>query len=127
MKCYAVCQKDEKAIGAIELIPNGRSDLTTSDSECELGYWIGKPFWGNGYIPEAASELIRRGFEELNLSAIWCGSYEGNTKFRRVQEKCGFSHHHTDRNSPVPLLNETRTCLISLLTKEEWTAQRKKQ
>ena len=35
VKCYAVCQKDEKAIGAIELIPNGRSDLTTSDSECE--------------------------------------------------------------------------------------------
>ena len=86
-----------------------------------------KAFLGKRLHSQAASELIRRGFEELNLSAIWCGSYEGNTKSRRVQKKCGFSHHHTDRNSPVPLLNETRTCLITLLTKEEWTAQRKKQ
>ena len=120
MKCYAVCQKDEKAIGAIELIPNGRSDLTTSDSECELGYWIGKPFWGNGYIPEAASELIRRGFEELNLSAIWCGSYEGNTKSRRVQEKCGFTYARPDQDVPWTALGKPLTEHISCLTRAEW-------
>lgn len=44
--------------------------MTERDDECELGYWIGKPFWGKGYMPEAARELIRRGFEELGMTTI---------------------------------------------------------
>lgn len=35
---------DGKAIGAIELKLNGHTDLTERDDECELGYWLGKPF-----------------------------------------------------------------------------------
>lgn len=119
-ECYAVCLKDNKAIGAIELIPFGRTDLAKNKTECELGYWLGKPFWGNGYIPEAARELIRRGFEDLNLTKIWCAYYDGNTKSKRVQEKCDFVYHHTSYNVPVPLLGETRTCHVTLLTKERW-------
>ncbi len=38
-ECYAVCEKENgKAIGAIELILNGHTDLTERDDECELGY-----------------------------------------------------------------------------------------
>lgn len=44
--------------------------MTERDDECELGYWIGKPFWGKGYMLEAARELIRRGFEELGMTTI---------------------------------------------------------
>lgn len=70
-ECYAVCKKeDNKAIGAVELKLNGYTDMTERYDECELGFWIGKPFWGRGYIPEAAAELIRRGFEELGMNKI---------------------------------------------------------
>ena len=31
--------------------------MTERDDECELGYWLGKPFWGRGYMPEAAVEI----------------------------------------------------------------------
>ena len=65
-ECYAVCEKGNNiAIGAVELMLNGHTDMTNRDDECELGYWLGKPFWGKGYMPEAARELLRRGFEEL--------------------------------------------------------------
>lgn len=61
---YAVCLKDGKPIGSVGLHLNGSTDMTDRDDECELGYWIGKPFWGQGLIPEAARELLRYAFEK---------------------------------------------------------------
>jgi len=120
-QAYAVCLKtDTKPIGAIELKLKGHTDMTDRDDECELGYWIGKPFWGQGLIPEAAKEMIRHGFEELNMRAIWCGYYEGNTKSKRVQEKCGFTYFRTTDNIDIPLMGEKRTGHTNLLTKESW-------
>ncbi len=123
-QCYAVCKKEDNiAIGCIELKMKGTSGVADREDECELGYWIGQDYWGNGYIPEAAKELIRYGFEELGMSAIWCCYYDGNTKSKRVQEKCGFTYHHTEEQIPVPLLHDVRSHHVNLLTKEQWLAQ----
>lgn len=122
---YAICLKeDNEAIGSVGLHLNGSTDLTDRDDECELGYWIGKPFWGNGYVPEAAQEIIRHGFEELGMTAIWCGYYDGNIKSKRVQEKCGFIYHFTSEELEVPLMNEVRTGHVSRLTKDQWMLRR---
>ena len=119
---YAVCLKeDNKAIGAISLKLNGHTDMTDRDDECELGYWLGKPFWGQGLIPEAAKEILRHAFEDLNMRTVWCGYYEGNEKSRRVQEKCGFRFVHKTEELEVPLMHETRTGYLNRLTKEEWS------
>ena len=70
-ECYAVCEKEtDRAIGAIELKLNGSTDMTEQDNECELGYWLGKPFWGRGYIPEAAEELICHGFPSFGIWSV---------------------------------------------------------
>lgn len=123
-ECYAVCLKeDNRAIGAIELLLHDRSHTARSDGECELGYWLGKPFWGRGYMPEAAAELIRRGFEELGMTTIWCGYYDGNRKSARVQEKLGFVHHHSGVVD-VPLMGEKRTEHINVMTKDMWSERR---
>ena len=120
-ECYAICEKENNiAIGAVELKLNGHTDMTKRDDECELGYWLGQPFWGRGYMPEAARELLRHGFEELGMTKIWCGYYDGNVKSKRVQEKLGFVFHHTCAEVPVPLLNETRVGHTNILTKEHW-------
>jgi len=120
-ECYAICEKDSnKAIGAIELKLNGHTDLTEKDDECELGYWLGKTFWGRGYMPEAAAELLRHGFETLGMRIIWCGYYEGNNNSRRVQEKLGFVYHHTCNAVEVPLMNEIRIGHTNYMTKEDW-------
>ncbi len=120
-ECYAICEKSNNiAIGAVELKLNGHTDMTERDDECELGYWIGKPFWGRGYMPEAAKELLKRGFEELGMLKMWCGYYDGNQKSKRVQEKLGFVFHHTCNEVQVPLMNEVRIGHTNLLTKEHW-------
>lgn len=124
-ECYAICERGgDKAIGAIELKLNGHTDMTERDDECELGYWLGKPFWGRGYMPEAARELLRHGFEELGMRTIWCGYYDGNTKSCRVQEKLGFQYHHTCEDVPVPLMNEVRVGHTNVMTRERWEALR---
>lgn len=117
---YAVCLKDNTPIGSVGLKLKGHTDMTDREDECELGYWIGKPFWGQGLIPEAAGELLRYAFEELKMRAVWCGYYEGNEKSRRVQQKLGFVYCYTTQNLDLPLLNEKRTGHTSLLTKEQW-------
>ena len=116
---YAICEKENGIAIALKL--NGHTDMTERDDECELGYWLGKPFWGKGYMPEAAREIIRHGFEDLGMTTIWCGYYDGNTKSQRVQEKVGFIYHHTCNEVPVTLLNEVRVGHTNYMTKEQWT------
>lgn len=125
-EAYAVCLKsDNKAIGAIELKLNGHTDMTEKDNECELGYWLGKPFWGQGIIPEAVREILRHAFEDIGMNKVWCGYYDGNVKSKRVQEKCGFRYQWTTPDVDVPLMNEIRTGHVSCLTKEEWEQMQK--
>ncbi len=121
-EAYAVCLKeDNKAIGAIEIMFN--RPVTRNSDECELGFWIGKPFWGRGLIPEAAKEMLRHAFEDLGMNKVWCGYYDGNEKSKRVQEKLGFKYSFTVENADVPLLNEKRTEQINCLTKENYYEQ----
>lgn len=117
---YAVCLKNGKPVGSVGLKLKEYTDMTDRDDECELGYWIGKPYWGQGLIPEASRELLRYAFEELNMRVVWCGYYEGNEKSHRVQQKLGFVHHHTTENLDIPLLGEKRTGHASILTREHW-------
>ena len=120
-EAYAICLKEDgKAIGAIELKLNGHTDMTDRDDECELGYWIGKPFWGKGMVPEAAKEMLRYAFEDCGMQKVWCGYYDGNNKSKRVQEKCGFKYQRTTEGVDVPLMHEKRTGHVNLMTKDDW-------
>lgn len=120
-EAYAICLKtDNKAIGAIELKLKGHTDMTDRDDECELGYWLGKPFWGQRVMPEAAREILRYAFEDLGMNTVWCGYYDGNSKSKRVQEKVGFVYHHTCNEVSVPLMNEIRVGHTSIMTREQW-------
>lgn len=120
---YAVClQSDNKAIGSIGLMIGGSNHLSLPITQGEIGYWIGVPFWGQGYIPEAVHPILQHGFNDKILTSIWCGYYDGNTKSKRVQEKCGFLYHHTVENVACDAINEIRTEHFSCITKEHWDA-----
>ena len=122
---YAVCLKtDNKAIGSIGLMIGRQSNLDLPETEGEIGYWIGVPFWGMGLIPEATKELIRHAFVDLNLETLWCGYFEGNAKSKRVQEKCGFVYHHTNKDIYWKLMDDIRTEHITRLTQKEWEQKR---
>lgn len=118
---YAITVKgDGEPVGSIGLHRGESCSEQMQENEAELGYWIGVPFWGQGLTVEAGRALIERGFRELGYDAIWCGHYEGNEQSRRVQEKCGFIYHHSEKGRHCPLLNEYRDEHFSKLTREEW-------
>ena len=124
---YALCLKPEgRAIGALALKQGDSTDLTDRVDECELGYWVGKPYWGQGFIPEAARELLRHAFEDLGMRRVWCAYYEGNDKSKRVQEKLGFRYQWTTENVDVPLLHEKRTGHVNSMTRADWEQGRGK-
>lgn len=78
-------------VGSIGYFP---CDSEQAKGAPEIGYWIGVPFWGNGYIPEAVHALIGRCFEE-GAETVWCSHFRGNDKSRRVIEKSGFQYRFT--------------------------------
>jgi len=56
----------------------------------ELGYWLGVPYWGQGFATEAARAAIDHAFADLGYDALVSGARVSNPASRRVLEKCGF-------------------------------------
>ena len=96
---YAIVVRDrtpeDEPIGAIGLKFGAASELAHGASEAELGYWLARPFWGCGYMPEAGRALLAHAFLDLRLEAVWAGHYEGNQQSRRVMEKLGLTETRT--------------------------------
>lgn len=76
---------DDRLFGLTGYLPaaDGRS--------AEIGYWIGKPYWGNGYATEAASALITYGFAKAGFDMLTCCHFADNLASRRVIAKLGFT------------------------------------
>ncbi|MFH2037421.1 MAG: GNAT family N-acetyltransferase [Candidatus Zixiibacteriota bacterium] len=88
---YAITSKDNtELIGAISLVLNLRHQ------NAEVGYWIGVPFWNNGYCTESLKAIIRYGFEELKLNRIHAHHYVRNEASGKVMQKAGmqFEGYH---------------------------------
>ena len=96
---FAVVPKEvEKPVGAISLQLGKNSNFPLPDTEGEIGYWIGVPYWGHGYIPEAVKELLRWGFADLHLDKIWCGY------LKATKNPGGFR-----KNAALPTTTPTKT------------------
>lgn len=65
-------------------------------------------------IPETVRELIRFAFDDLEMKRLWCGYFDGNEKSRRVQEKCGFKYHHSNKDIEWKIMKDIRTEHISI-------------
>jgi RimJ/RimL family protein N-acetyltransferase len=85
----------------------------------ELGYWIGKPFWGRGYATEAAGAVIRYGFQELNLHRIYAGYFHRNEQSARVMIKSGMQYEGRLRQH-VKKWDEFVDVVYYGILREEW-------
>ena len=64
--------------------------------EVEVGFLLGRPFWGQGLATEAARESVRFGFEDLDLEEIVGIVHPDNIASQRVLEKAGLTRvEHT--------------------------------
>lgn len=67
------------------------SVMCQTEKEGEIGYWIGKPWWGQGFATEAAEALIKFCFRKLKLTEVSCCHFVDNPASKRVIEKLGFA------------------------------------
>jgi RimJ/RimL family protein N-acetyltransferase len=79
-------RQTQELVGAIGLMIN------RPHARAELGYWVGIPFWNQGYATEAAHEILRFGFEELELNRIFAQHLVRNPASGRVMQKAGMQH-----------------------------------
>jgi RimJ/RimL family protein N-acetyltransferase len=57
----------------------------------EVGYWIGRAWWGRGIMTRAIGAFVPWAFERFDLVRIEAGVFESNPASARVLEKAGFA------------------------------------
>ncbi|KTR06792.1 GNAT family acetyltransferase [Aureimonas ureilytica] len=87
---FAITTRDEgEFLGLCSL------QATERENTAELGYWIGRSFWGKGYATEAAQAMIDYAFRALELTTVEVRCRVINGASRRVIQKCGFGYRGT--------------------------------
>jgi RimJ/RimL family protein N-acetyltransferase len=56
----------------------------------EVGYWLAKPYWGQGIVTAVVQRVCRHAFEGFRLAKITAHVFSHNPASARVLEKCGF-------------------------------------
>ena len=86
----AICRAivvDGQAVGSVALTRG--TDVCRRSAE--LGYWLGRAFWGRGIMTKAVEEMCRTGFEAWDIVRIYAEPFAHNAGSRRVLEKAGFA------------------------------------
>lgn len=92
-------------VGSIALrIDTDSPEATVAD----IGYWIGAPYWGNGYATEAGNAIIDRA-RQLGVKTIVLKYFDGNDASRRVSEKLGFAWRSREEDVEYPLIGKRLT------------------
>ena len=79
-----------EAIGCVGYLPASVSNLQIPDDQCEVGYWIGKLYWGRGICTEALRLVIDYCFNVKHFTVLWGDFFPSNPASGRVMTKCGF-------------------------------------
>lgn len=94
----AACARGEQVVFAITLKRTralvGAVGLFLND-ETELGYWIGRPYWGRGYATEAAQAMIEYAFNVVGVPSIFSDCFQWNKPSIKVIQKVGMAYRKT--------------------------------
>ena len=112
-----VRKADQQLMGAISFRPDARHQ------RAEIGYWIGVPYWNQGYTSEAARRLVDYGFAERDLHRICASYFSHNIASRRVMEKAGMTYEGTLRQH-VERSGKFYDLGFCGILRSEWEAQK---
>jgi [ribosomal protein S5]-alanine N-acetyltransferase len=106
----------------------GMASLTLNHDNlyAELGYWIDVEHWGMGYATEAASALLKFGFETLRLHRIEANFMKRNPASGRVMDKIGMQYEGLRREAIIKYGQYEDMLYYSILAKEFWLLQKKR-
>ena len=91
---YALAARADGAIvGAMGLT------IAAEHRRAELGYWVGVPWWNQGYATEAGRALLAHAFGPLALHRVQAHHFVRNPASGRVMQKLGMRHEGTHRGA----------------------------
>lgn len=76
--------------------------LMQEDVSCksgELGFWLGEPFWGQGIMAQAITQMCETGLDDLEMVRIYARPFAQNIAARKTLEKVGFQLEGIFKNS----------------------------
>ena len=110
---FAIARKDvDDLIGTVQLKIDDRTDGG------EVGYWLGRPFWGQGYATEAVNRMVVFAFNRVGLHRVWAAALLDNRASERVLEKVGL-HNQGLGTYDFPARGGIKQVTIFALTREE--------
>ncbi|MBR9705885.1 GNAT family N-acetyltransferase [Candidatus Pacearchaeota archaeon] len=99
----------------------GVHSIDKDKGECELGYWLGQPFWRKGIVSEACNKLISYAFNRLKLRKIIVPVFESNVRSAGLAQKLGGKFTGYEKEDHVSratgIAHKTR---IYVITKSSW-------
>lgn len=104
-------------MGAISLM------LHLAHQRAELAYWLGMPYWNQGYMTEAARTLVQYGFEELKLNRVEATHYRSNPASGRVMQKIGMQQEGLRRQQTLRF-GRFEDCVVYGLLASDWKKKR---
>lgn len=78
----------------------GIHSINWTDRHCEIGYWLGAEFEGQGYVSEAVLLLERQAFA-LGFERVEIRCASKNDRSARVPTRCGYALEGTLRNNQL--------------------------
>ncbi|NMM99492.1 acetyltransferase [Bifidobacterium sp. DSM 109958] len=90
----------------------------------EVGYWIGRPFWGRGYATEALRAVLAYAFETLRVDAVWGAHYTENARSGHVMDRCGMTAAGESHHNYFSLIDEYHDETLHVVTADEWWRER---
>lgn len=88
---------DGKVIGSIGVFRQDNIHFRTA----EMGYYIGEPYWGNGYMTNAIKQVCEYVFENTDIIRIFAEPFAHNKASCRALEKAGFQYEGTLKSNAV--------------------------
>ena len=98
---------NNKLIGGVSL-------TLDDDNYYDLGYWIGKDYWGKGYATESSKKLLEYVLDKLDLPKIKSGYFVGNSASENVLKKLGFKEVGVEKRYSVSNKKEMDLMLVVL-------------
>lgn len=110
---YAI-QAEGRVVGSISVAV--QTDVYRRSAE--LGYWLARPYWGQGIMTQAVKQICREAFDRFDILRIYAEPFAHNLASRRVLEKAGFTLEGTMRDGVTKNEQVFSYCMYSLLRRE---------
>jgi RimJ/RimL family protein N-acetyltransferase len=90
----------------------------------EVGWRLGRDYWGRGFASEAAREAVADGFNRINLEEIVSFTVPANVRSTRVMERLGLTHDPADDfdHPRLPVGHRLRRHVLYRLKRLDWEA-----